>query len=144
MGALLTMMTEADLLEGIFPPSFRTRLPFNSGEQIRLLGLIIDDGLTREKQVDSVIRRVLVRQGVMAQLAKRKWELEVGILRSPHAALITSLISYALVAVGSTAYEGLLGRLEAQTANVAVRRIPGASSAARLGAPVFFGGAAKK
>ena len=132
MRALLPTMTEADLPEGIFPPSFRTRLPFNFGEQIRLLGLIIDDGLTQEKQVDSVMRRVLVRQGVMAQLAKRKWGLEVGILRSTHATLITSLISYGLVAVGSTAYEGLLDRLEAQYTNIVARRIVGVDKTARL------------
>ena len=86
-----------------------------------------------EAHVDDVICRATVRRGAMAQVARSLWGLDVGILRSTHAALITSLISYCLEVVGGTAYVGLLRRLEVQVANSAARRIVGVSRAARLG-----------
>ena len=62
----------------------------------------------------------------MAQLASLNWGLEVGVLRSTHLALVTSLIQYGLVTFGSHIYEKQLDRLDTQVINVAARRITGA------------------
>ena len=51
--------------------------------------------------------------------------------RSTHAAQLTSLARYGLVAYGSGAYEVNLGRLETLRANVSARRITGISRSAR-------------
>ena len=85
-----------------------------------------------EMRVDEDIGRTLVRHGVMGQLARTSWGFEVGIHRSTHKVLITSLAGYGLSAVGSFLCEALISRLEAQSANVAARRISGVSRAARL------------
>ena len=68
----------------------------------------------------------------MAQLASLNWGLEVGVLRSTHLALVTSLIQYGLVTFGSHIYEKQLDRLDTQVINVAARRITGVHRSARL------------
>ena len=68
----------------------------------------------------------------MAQLARSKWGLDTGILRSARGALLTSLILYGLVVICSYTYEGLLRRMDTMCANVAARRIVGVSRTARL------------
>ena len=79
-----------------------------------------------------MIARAGIRHGVMATLAKREWGLEVNILRSAHATLLTSLMTYGMAATGGTAYEKCLDRLETLVTNINARRITGASRSARL------------
>ena len=107
-------------------------MPYNYADSFRVLGVTLDERLGFEKHVSGVIGRTMTRHGAMAQLARTSWGLEVGLLRSAHKALITSIAQYGLTLVGNFAYEGSLNRLETQSANVAARRITGVSRAARL------------
>ena len=61
-----------------------------------------------------MIQKASKRHGIMASVTQRSWGLEVGILRSAHSALLTSLVTYGLAAIGGTTYEGILDRLEVQ------------------------------
>ena len=79
-----------------------------------------------------MLERARARHGIMARLARSSWGLEVGVLRTAHTALLTSMVRYALVTVGSGAYEAHLQRLETQHANISARRITGISRSARL------------
>ena len=85
-----------------------------------------------EGHTDGVISRTMTRHGAMARLARSSWGLEAGLLRSTHQALITSVAGYGLTLIGNFAYDGTPRRLDTQSANVAARRITGASRAARL------------
>ena len=92
----------------------------------------LDEAFGFASHVDNAVQRAMVRHRVMAQLARSLWGLEAGILRSTHAAVITSLVRFGLVVTRSYAYEALIRRLETQDANVAARRTTGVSRAARL------------
>ena len=60
---------------------------------------------------DKVHRRTITRLGVLAQLARRVWALEVGVIKSTHNAL-----------TGTAAYESQIDSLEMQCANTEARR----------------------
>ena len=74
----------------------------------------------------------MTRHGVVAQLARRTWGLELGLLRGTRSALLPSLARYGLVTFGAFAHQGVINRLETQYANVAARRIAGVSRSAHL------------
>ena len=99
---------------------------------VGVLGATLDVMLGFEEHAGQVIGRTMVRHGVMPQLACTSWSLGAGLPRSTHKALITGVIGYELAMVGSFAYDGLLNRMETQSANVAARRIIGVRWAARL------------
>ena len=129
---LVAAIPAAALPADVLPSSLRDSLPYNYKTQFRVLGLELDETFGFEAEVENAIGRAMVRQRVMTQLARRTWGLEAGLLRSTHAALVTSLIGYGLVITGSHAYEGLMSRLETQYANIAARRITAVSRAAQL------------
>ena len=70
----------------------------------------------------------------MARLARGSWGLEANVLRTAYGALLTSLSGFALVTIGSGAYERGLRSLATQHANVSARRITDISRSARLAA----------
>ena len=135
LGELLATVRECMLPNDVFPPGLRGHLPYGYQEEFRVLGVMLDSRMGMEAHVKDIIGRSMVRHGVMAQVGRSTWWLEVGTLRSTHSALLTSLVSYCLVVAGGVAYEELLGRLEVQQATIAARRIVGVSGAARLGVP---------
>ena len=93
--------------------------------------MILDTRLGFGGHVGNVIVRTMVRHSVMACLAPTSWGLGVDLLRGTHKALVTSVAAYGLAVIGNFAYEGPLGQLEAQSANIAARKITGVSRAAR-------------
>ena len=129
---LLATFSEGNLPPGNFPNGKKQQLPYNYTESFKILGVLFDSHLGFQQHFHQVIKRASVRHGVMATLAQRRWGLEASILRSTHAALLTSLMTYGLVATGGTAYERCMERLETQQANIAARKITGASKSARL------------
>ena len=129
---LLKTFQEDKLPPGIFPTGKKQRLPYAYSSLIKILGVYIDEHLGLQHHYGQIIKRARVRHGVMATLAQRRWGLDVGILRSTHAALLTSLMTYGLAATGGLAYESCLDRLETQQTNIAARRITGVSKSARL------------
>ena len=129
---LLATVSEEALPEGVFPRGMRGSRPYTYADLFKVLGVTLDHVMGFETHVTDVIGRVLVRQGVMAQLARRTCGIEVGVLRSTHGALITSLVRYGLAVAGGFASEQLLNRLEVHYANIAARRITVVSTAARL------------
>ena len=80
--------------------SMRAGLPYTYTSVFRVLGVTFDERLCFADHVAGVLRRVLIRQGVLAQLVHRTWRLAVAVIRSTHSALITSLIRYGLVVTG--------------------------------------------
>ena len=129
---LLMTIAEEQLPGGVFPPGLKGRLPHEYAQQVRILGVLFHGNAGFNAHTDDVIRRAMVRHGILARIARSTWDMEVGILRSTHAMLLVSLVRYGLSIVGTHAYDVLLGRLEVQTANVAARGITGVSRAARL------------
>ena len=117
---------------GVLPLEFIAKLPYQCPTSFRVLGVQIDSTLGCLDHYNQVSRKAGIRHGIMASLAQRKWGLEVGILRSAHSALLTSLVTYGLAATGGSMYESALGRLEAQQTNISARRITGVSRTARL------------
>ena len=67
----------------------------------------------------------------MAQLVRRTWGLEVGMIRSNRSSLFAVPIEYGVVAVAGTTCGTLLHRLGTQFFNIAARRIAGVARAAR-------------
>ena len=115
-----------------FPLALREALPYAYTDPLKILGVWWDARLCFAEHIHRVLDRAKVRHGVMARLARSTWGLEVGVLRSTHAALLVSLSGYGLVAVGSGAYERGLHSLEVQLANISARRIVGVGRSARL------------
>ena len=123
---------QAQREHGIFPESLESTLPFKTVSTIKILGVVFDTGFGFTAHVEGILQKVRLRHGIMARLARSTWGLEAGLLRSTHAALLTSLMGYGLAVVGSGAYEKDLRRLGTQGANVTARRITGISRSARL------------
>ena len=70
LATLLATFVGADLPDGVFPLGLMGRLPYNSADKIKLLGITIDTTLACERQVGEVLQRVAIRHGVMAQLPR--------------------------------------------------------------------------
>ena len=121
LAELLATITGGRLQRGVFPPSLRGKLPYTYAASFRILGVALSARMGFEEHVGAVIGRTTTRHGVMAQLARTTYGLEAGLLRSTHKALITSVVVFGLTSVGGFAYEKLIGRLEAQSSNVAAR-----------------------
>ena len=81
-----------------------------------------------------MLTRANVRHSIMARLARSSWGLEIGVLRTAHTTLLTSLSRYALTTIGSCAYESGLRSLETQHTTVSARRIAGVGHSARIAA----------
>ena len=90
---LLDTFTEDRMPAGVCPPSLKHALPYHYKTDFKILGVQFDQVLGFKSHVEQTFRRAGVRQGIMASLAKRSWGLEVGILRSTHQALISSLMA---------------------------------------------------
>ena len=118
--------------EGIFPLELANKLPYKFVQSLKILGVVFDDQFGFKLQIDAMLDRAKVRHGVMARLARSSWGLEVGVLRTTHTALLTSMTRYALVTIGSGAYEKQFRHLETQHTNISARRITGISRSARL------------
>ena len=99
---------------------------------MRILGVTIDMFFTLDDHYEDMVAKAQLRQRILKKVAGTRWGLEVGVLRSAHAALLTSLITYGLAAMGGMAYESCLHRLETQQTNIAARRVVGVSRSARL------------
>ena len=106
------------------------------------LGVKWDSRLCFMDHISGILTRAGVRHAVMARLVRSSWGLEVGVLRTTHAAPLVSLTGYGLVTVnvvglvkmGSGAYELGIRRLKAQLANISARQILGIGRPARLAA----------
>ena len=68
---LFATIDEGALPEGVFPQGMRSLLPYNYADSFKVLGVTLGHVLGFEAHVTDVISRALVRQGVMAQLARR-------------------------------------------------------------------------
>ena len=129
---LIKTFQTANTPVGVFLPAFNMQLPYQSPASFRILGVQKDATLGGTDHYTQVFQKASKRHGVMAFLAQRRWGLEVGTLSSAHSALLTSLVTYGLAAMGGTMYEGIMERLEVQQTNIAARRITGVSRSARL------------
>ena len=84
------------------------------------------------KHISNLVARARVRQNVLKRMSGCSWRAETNILRATHRALIESIISRGLPAVGSGAYELDLRRRDTCALNPAARKITGTSFPDRL------------
>ena len=98
--SLVQIFDENRLPLGAFPPKLKAELPYATPGTFKILGVAFDENLGFGAHYDQVSRKAGIRHGIMATLARRAWGLEVGIMRSAHSALLTSLLTYGLAAIG--------------------------------------------
>ena len=89
-----------DVPQDVFPVVMRSSLPYVYSDPLRILGVLWDGRLSFMDHIKGALDRAGERHGVMARLARSTWGLEVGVLRSTHAAPLTSLSGYGLALVG--------------------------------------------
>ena len=126
------LSAEEQLAARIFPKEFRPRLPYQWGEAIKILGITFDSQLTYKKHVTDLLSKAKIRHSTMRKLTHSGWGLDTNILRTAHSFLLTGLTRYGLGTVGSGLYEPDFCRLETRHSNIAVRRVLGAGTSARL------------
>ena len=114
--------------------------PYPLADNMRALGVQMDEWLTLDEHYKGVFARAQVRQGVLAEVAHSSWGLETSILRITHDALITSMLRYGLTLTGSCLPGDLISRVDTQVINTASRRITGLPLNARIEALRFIAG----
>ena len=107
--------------------------PFTLEANLKVLGVILDDHLTMDANIQAMLSRAQLRQGILAKMAKTTWGLETGVLRITHNAIITSLLRYALTLIGSTSPDDLVNRIDAAIINAAARKVTGLPTPTRIG-----------
>ena len=101
--------------------------PYEPVSSANILGVICDDRLGLAQPKESMLDRANIRHGTTARPARSSWGPGVGVLRTEHTALLGSIARYALVTVGSGAYNEHPRCLETHHTNIPVRRIVGIS-----------------
>ena len=107
-------------------------VPYAVTSALRLLGVAFAGKTCFQQHASDAVDPAEVRHGIMARLARSSWGLEISLLRTTRAALLTSNVRYALVTTGYGAFPRCLGKLEPQYANISARRIVGIRCSARL------------
>ena len=97
--------------------------PYPLSEGVKVLGVTMDEYFTLDEHLKIMSTKAQVRQGILSKVSRCTWGLEMTILRLTHDALITSLLRYAMVVVGSCAPDDLINRIDTTIINVAARRI---------------------
>ena len=114
--------------------------PYPLEEFTKILGVLIDDRLTMDAHIGSLMTRAQLRQGILAKLARTSWGLETSVLRITHDALLTSLLRYGLVLVGSCCPDDLANRVDTAIINTAARKISGLPLSTRIEVLHFLAG----
>ena len=99
--------------------------PFPLQETVKVLGVILDNHMTLDEHYRVLMSKAQVRQGILTRVARMTWGLDTGVLRVTHDALITSLLRYALIVVGSCLPDDLMNKLDTRVVNIASRKIAG-------------------
>ena len=86
--------------------------PAPLSESTRVLGAANDWSLVLDAHLQTVPTRARVRQGILRRVARTMWGLETAALRITHNAVITSLLRYGVVLVGSCAPGDLCNKME--------------------------------
>ena len=107
---------------------------------MKVLGIWLDTHLTTGDQFRSLQKRAQSRQGILARVANSSWSLETTVLRVTYDALITSLLRYSLVPMGSWLPDDLMDKIDTQAVNTAARRVTGLPRITRIDALHFLAG----
>ena len=99
---------------------------------MKVLGVILDNGMSFQKHTDQPLHRAKVRMGLLTRVSGFTWGHETNELRATADALIPGLSRYGLSVVGSGANEQSLRRIDTCIINVAARRVLGAGRSASL------------
>ena len=99
--------------------------PYPLAESMRVLGVQLDEYMTLDEHLQSILSRAQVRQGILAKVAHSSWGLETSVLRVTYDALLTSLLRYGLTMVGSCLTDDLVAKIDVHIINVASRRVTG-------------------
>ena len=127
-------------IDGITAEERNQGYPYPLAENIRVLGVLLDRHMQLDAQVESLLAKAQVRQGILKKVAGSKWGLEVGILSMTHDALINSLLRYALAIMGAHLPQDLLQKIDTCITNVAARKIIGVDRTARIETLHFVAG----
>ena len=92
-------------------------------EDVKILGITFDRHCVFDTHIEGLISKECLRQGVLARVSHTTWGLETSILKATYDAVISSLIRYGLLILGSCLPEDLANRLDVQVINTAARRI---------------------
>ena len=114
--------------------------PYPLNATIKILGITFDRHFTFDEHFDLLQAKARTRQSIMAGVAHRKWGLETSILRISSDAIITSLLRYGLLVLGSSFPEDLIHKVDVQIINTTARRITGLHPSTRIETLHFLAG----
>ena len=102
-----------------------TGAPVPLVEEMKVLGVTIDRMFTLDTHHKTLLSRAQMRQSILNKISSTKWGLEVGILKMSYETIVSSLLRFALVPVGSSYPDDLFWSMETNMTNVAARKITG-------------------
>ena len=114
--------------------------PYPVADEMAILGITFDPHMTLDAHFKVLLAKAQLRQGILTRVARTSWGLETTILKVTHDALLTSLLRYGLVVMGSCIPDDLMDKLDTQIINVAARRIVGLPITTRVEALHFIAG----
>ena len=97
--------------------------PFPLYGSVKILGLTVDEYFASDERIKIMSAKAQVRQGILSKVAQRTWGLETAILGLTRDTLVTSLMYYAIVVVGSCEPGHLINRKDTTIVNIAARRV---------------------
>ena len=92
---------------------------------MKVLGVWLDTHLALDDQFRSLLRKTKVRQGLLARVASSVWGLGTTVRKVTHDALLTSLLRYELIVMGSCLPDDLIDKVDTLVVNTAARRAVG-------------------
>ena len=112
--------------------------PFPLTDNLKILGVIIDNWFTLEDHFRQVLTKAPVRQGILQRVAGCRWGLEVGILSMTNDSIVESLLRYALNVLGACLPHDLIKKANTQILNIMARRIGAIGRTARIETLHFY------
>ena len=112
--------------------------PVPIASSVRVLGVEIDQYMTLDVQFKETLRKAQQRQGILARMSRFDWGLETGVLCMTHTAIITSLLRYGMIMVGSCLPPDTFDKIETQIVNIAARKVGGLDRSTRIEALHFL------
>ena len=121
-----------ELETGCRPREELEKLPYSVVEEMRVLGVVFDDGFKFLKQYGKMRAKARVRMAIMKRLAGTSWGLETTMMRVTGEALVVSLLRYGLTTVGSGLEDKVMRRVDTGILNVMARMTTGVTRSARI------------
>ena len=110
----------------------QSTLPYPTDSEVKVLGINLDRFMTLDTHCVEHRKKAQMRLGILARISRRKWGLETGVLQIMHDTIVTSLLRYGLVVMGSCLPPDLVNKIDVCVVNVAARRITGLDSSVRI------------